>query len=431
MGHSNGECRLRKVYVFNMKGKPLLKIRQRIIYGRLAPLRRPVSARRLASMLGGLIDLRTINRSLKKLSDLNLVTKQKKGWVALQPPQDKESHFVRTRLTKDDRWHGCFASWKLPLPLTNPFPGRRNSTELYAAYWLIYNLEFMKKKCGTNLLAALLGVTHLTASRIVGRLREEKLLGKSSGKLVTLKHSWNLRYETDSDVPKKEDVLEDPLDILIKTKTGKEKIECLVDALEVNGIMTRTQIYDMVRDALKTHDPGLYPGDGSRLIIYRLEERLAGRTAIDSAAAARSNAGQREYDRRRLQQTRESLADRVLPCDRAMLEASLDGYTDVELDNADMALCGIGRRLTFAEVENVIRDPLVAIALKKTPSKPLATIDDSVVKDDSMEAMLAKCQDAINAPDVVRTFPPKPCTFVNDPELEAEISGLCDLADDD
>ena len=116
------------------------------------------------------------------------------------------------------------------------------------------NLEYMKKQCGNNRLAALLGVTHLTASRIVGTLRAETLLGRASGKLVILKHSWNLKYEADSLCPKRDEVLEDPLDILIKTKTGKDKIEGLIEDVESKGIMKRPGIYEMVKDALKTNE---------------------------------------------------------------------------------------------------------------------------------------------------------------------------------
>jgi hypothetical protein len=137
MNNSSNEGILRKVYVFNMKGNPLLSIRQRVIYGRLAPLRRPLPASKLVDMLGRLIDRRTINYNLEKLGTFGLVTRQKKGWVAVEPSAEMEKQFVRTRPTTDERWQGCFASWKLPLPVTNPFPGRRNSTELYAAYWLI------------------------------------------------------------------------------------------------------------------------------------------------------------------------------------------------------------------------------------------------------------------------------------------------------
>jgi Mn-dependent DtxR family transcriptional regulator len=414
----------------------MLSIRQRIIYSRLAPLRRPVAAYRLANMIGGLIDRRTITCHLHKLAVLGLAEKKTNGWIALAPSGDMEKQFVRTKQVTDDRWHGGYASWKMPLPLKQPFPGRRNGTELYAAYWLIYNLEYKKQTCGVKRLAALLGVTRLTARKLVMTLRDCNLLDG----LKVMSHTWELRYDVENEGPAKEDVIEDPLDVLLRKKTGKDKIESLIEKLK--GIMTRQDIYDMARDALKYHDPVKYPGDGSALLIHRLEERLEGRTALEAAAAAKSKAAQRDHDRRRSQQTRRSLADYVIPGDRAMLEAAFESYTDAQLDNADLALCGIRRQLTLAEVENVIRDPQAAVALKAPAVQAPRKMDVPVVKpvgktltpanaDEDLVAIIAESGATIATPTEPTPVNKKPLEPLFTPEELAEICANVPDADEE
>jgi hypothetical protein len=79
-------------------------------------------------MLGGLIDRRTTHRHLLELEKHDLVKQVDKRWLAREPEGEIARHFAQTKACGNDgRWHGCFASWKLPLPKSQAIP---ESTEL-------------------------------------------------------------------------------------------------------------------------------------------------------------------------------------------------------------------------------------------------------------------------------------------------------------
>lgn len=359
--------KLRIVYVFNLKGKPpFLDIRQRIVYSRLAPLRRPVSARRLTQMLGGLIDRRTTHRHLLELQKHDLVTQVNKRWLARKPDGEIARHFTQTKaFGNDGRWHGCFASWKLPLPKGKPFPKRQNSTELYAAYWLLHNLWRKDEQCCKARLAALLGVTKVTGRRIVDTLSNLALI--DIDRQTCNKHSFALEYQEKKPTkPKKETRLEDSLEVLIKRRSGRDQLREVIGQLTDRRIMTRQQVCEVVRSAFRAHDPEQHNGDGSALALHRLRERLKHRTEVEAADAVQKKAAARQEDRRRLHQTRDSLVSRLLPTEQAKVGGRLDGYTLDQLSAADTALT-THTGLALDILLRVIDDPTTA------PPKPVPT----------------------------------------------------------
>ncbi len=360
--------KLRIVYVFNLKGKPpFLDIRQRIVYSRLAPLRRPVSARRLTQMLGGLIDRRTTHRHLLELEKHDLVTQVNKRWLAREPQGQIAKHFTQTKVCGNDgRWHGCYASWKLPLPKVKPFPKRQNSTELYAAYWLLHNLWRMDEQCSKKRLAAFLGVTKVTGRRIVDTLSNLALIDITRQKCN--KHSFALEYqEVQPTKTKKETRLEDSLEVLIKRKSGRDQLRELTDQLTDRRIMNRQQVYELVRSAFRAHDPEQHNGDGSALALHRLRERLDHKTAVVAADAIKKQAAARQEERRMLHQTRDSLVSRLSQTERAKVGGRLDGFTFDQLSVADTALT-THTGLTLDILLRVIGDPTTA------PPKPVPTL---------------------------------------------------------
>ncbi len=282
---------VRSIYVLNMKGTPKLSIRQRVIYARLAPLRRPVSAKRLAEMLGGLIDRQTISAHLSKLATLGLVRQSKEGWVALEPSGDMEKEFSRLNETPEDgRWQGCFASWRLPLPAEKPFPNARNKTELYCAYWLVRGLETAEAKkprpgrvMKVKRIAALLGVTKLTARKMLMSLRDEGLFDKHK----VLSHNFKLQGKEESNVKRsgrKADADEaDLLDVAVNRLAQATQIHVVIDQLTCGGYMLRCDICRVVEKALKEHKKNAYPGDGSPLVLDWLNAKLRTRQSREDA----------------------------------------------------------------------------------------------------------------------------------------------------
>lgn len=282
---------MKSIYVLNMKGTPNLSIRQRVIYARLAPLRRPVSAKRLAEMLGGLIDRQTISVHLSKLASLGLVRQSKEGWIALEPSGDMAKEFSRMKETPEDgRWQGCFASWRLPLPAEKPFPNARNKTELYCAYWIVRGLEMAEAKkpkpgrvMKVKRIAALLGVTKLTARKILMSLRDKGLFDKHK----VFPHNFKLQEKDESNVKRSgrkaaaDDA--DLLDVAVNRLTQADQIHAVIDQLTCGGYMLRCDICRVIEKALKEHKKNGYPGDGSPLVLDWLNAKLRTRQSRDDA----------------------------------------------------------------------------------------------------------------------------------------------------
>ncbi len=357
MNNDNTKQRLRLGYIFNMRGEPMLTIRQRILYSRLAPLRRPVKAYRLASMLGNLIDRETVSCHLEKLADLGLVTLVGTGWVAQEPSKEvaKKSFVLLKDKDRENRWHGRYASWKLPLPASQPFSGQRNSCELYAAYWLIRNIEQSDQPdWGVNRLAALLGVSRLTSRKLIMRLRDLNLLDEDD---CCAANNFVLQYKDDSLNPRV-DNKDDQLDTLIRRLTGKDEIKSLISQLK--GRLTRQDIYKLAKETLLAHDPVAYTGDGSALVIHRLQMRVATGAAIQQSEAIQKRESQRKFDLRHARQIRNAIRDRVTATDKDKVE-SAEWWDDIaKMESADIALSLCRRQLTFVEMDRVIGNPSTA-----------------------------------------------------------------------
>ncbi|QEL13865.1 helix-turn-helix domain-containing protein [Limnoglobus roseus] len=275
-------------YILNMTGKkgakPVLSIRQRLIYGRLAPLRRPVPAKRLSDMLGGLINRQTISIHLEKLATLGLVQKHANGWVAVEPPEDLRKAFSLLKNPPEGRgWHSLYASWKLPLPAKMPFPGHRNAVELYAAYWKIRGAEYHGTPWNNVWLGLMLGVTRQAVSHILMALRDEGLL---TADYRCQKHNFEL--QTEEVVKEKKKSLTGgkgcALDIRVNSLAKAEDIHAVIDQLTAGNYMLRSQIYDIVGEALKEHKKNEKPGDGSALVLNWLNARLRTRHGIEDGA---------------------------------------------------------------------------------------------------------------------------------------------------
>jgi Mn-dependent DtxR family transcriptional regulator len=325
---------MRSIYLFNMRGKPALTIRQRLIYARLSPLRRPVPAQRLEAMLGGLVYRQTISDHLEKLQQKGLVEKRKGGWVALEPTGEIEEEFVRLKESPEDgRWHGCFASWRLPLPARKPFPNARNATELYTAYWLIRNLqvaEAKKPKPGKALkvkrIAALLGVCRSTASKLVMTLRDKKLL--DGDKIAA--HDFVLQTGGEDGVKARKDVNQpddgDALDIRVNRLNGRDEIHALVAQLTSSNFMFRGELYAVVGEALREHKKNGFPGDGSALVLNWLGARLRTRQGIEDGEQQKLRDDLRLAERQAAaiaQLNKEIEAERARPKVRDLLAAKV------------------------------------------------------------------------------------------------------------
>ncbi len=282
------------IYVLNMKGKkPSLSIRQRVIYARLTPLRRPVTAMGVAKMLGGLMDRQTIATHLQKLLALGLVRQSKDGWVAVEPFGDMAKEFTRLKESSEDgRWHGCFASWRLPLPAETPFLDAHNKCELYCAYWLVRGLEIAEEKKAkpgkvmcVKRISSLLGVTRLTVRRLLMTLRDAKLFDKHK----VLPHHFKFQERDDAEARRRgrpaADDDADLLDAAVDRLKLADQIHAVVRQLTADGegAMLRFEVCRVVENALKEHKKNGYPGDGSPLVLDWLTAKLRTRQSREDA----------------------------------------------------------------------------------------------------------------------------------------------------
>ena len=393
------------IYILNMKGKkPSLSIRQRVIYARLTPLRRPVTAMGLARMLGGLMDRQTIATHLKKLSALGLVRQSKDGWVALEPSGDMAKEFTRLKETQEDgRWHGCFAWWRLPLPADKPFPDAHNKCELYCAYWLVRGLEIAEKKkakpkrvMSVKRISSLLGVTRLTARKLLMTLRDAKLFDKHK----VLPHHFKFQEQDDAEAQhNRQPAVEDDadlLDVAVDRLKLASQIHVVISQLtaEGPGAVFRFEVCRVVENALREHKKNGYPGDGSPLVLDWLTAKLrtrqsredAGQQAVAESieltvrqAEAIAKLDQEVAEARRVQQTVYDLvAAKALPGENC--KASLLKMLGYKVEELEAALPKLKDGMTRVEICNVIR-PSVATGAKPGQLVKPYSRDDNLLRE--------------------------------------------------
>lgn len=348
--------KFRQLYMFVQKGKqPMLDIRRGLVYGKLAPLRKPVSASKLCDMLGGLVSLPTVHKNLAKLETLGMVTHTERGWLAQEPPAELQPHFCRLKKAAkdadDDRWHGRYATWRITLPAENPFPGMRNGTELYAVYWLIAHMERTRSHHPWSAaeLARILRIKYDTLRGLLVILRDKGLLTDDK-KLAP--HDFKLeRVEVEVKGPDQRDALE----VVVGRLKKREEILSAANSLE----MTRADALKLIRDALTEHKKHGERGDGSDLILDWLGKRIAGREAKAKAADAYDALARQRTDAAYDRQVLDALKSKAAVHD-GELSAMKRLYGFAALEGADTALGYCPHRLSSDDLIEVLKADEVA-----------------------------------------------------------------------
>ncbi len=347
--------------------KTKMSIRARLAYAKLARLQRPISARKLSALFGGLrISERTIGAALRELLDAKLVTHTKDGWAAV-PAHEQPAAFAMVSGGNHPYY------FTLITPAENPFPGQKNAIELLAVYYCCCHLTRQRRAVHNTDVAKRTGISRKAVGEGVKELQRLNLLDADKN---ALPQTWkNAIYTPDDDtMPTKrekkvdrqdesQDTHRNPINVLLDGKTQVAACLRVIGQLMKAGV-TQAVVLKDIREALDRHDKNGAAGDGSALVLSWLEIRRDDKAAAVKGAEVMSKAARREYDAQRDRQIRSAALDRLTHGDRAAGGDALDAYTVSQLDAADVALTGIGRRLSVAELVSVIADPTRAAALK-------------------------------------------------------------------
>lgn len=276
-----------RVRVPSLRGDCPLTLAQAVVYGRLAPLKRPVSVTTLSRMFGGLFnDRKRLSLSLKQLSVHGLARAEDKKWLALESKGATREWFVwPDKLAEADKWHHKFAYWSMPLPEEKPFPESRVLLNDWAVYWWLLGWTARKKLPSIARAAALLGLSRNGWSAARNRLQRHGLLTlhgplprEYKGPLVSRAKGdgdAGKPAATDEAVPRETTEREpwkDDLKVALAGVPSKLKKEIIHAAFKL-GIW-EADLVAYCRTALEDHKPGPdRPAHHGHLIMHRLKER--------------------------------------------------------------------------------------------------------------------------------------------------------------
>ena len=226
-----------------------ISLRARVMYARLLKYGYPVTAKRAAELLGGLVQQDTAGKVLKELQEAGLAKYDKAtGWTVVKPQEAREKF----------KWCGDFPFYfTLYPPVENPFPGQKNAVELCAMYfYLLHNQKrgVWQKKAE---IARNLGINVRTVGTCLDTLAEK---GLQSGRRITKKLCQLQTVDAAPPVRKK------------PRPNREEEMKRKAVALESALGLSEMQIAKEREDAARTHakklDAGQYRG-GSVWSVYR------------------------------------------------------------------------------------------------------------------------------------------------------------------
>lgn len=392
-----------------------MSIRARLAYAKLARLQRPISARKLSLMFGGLrISERTVGAALRELRDSKLVTQSNDGWTAV-PAHEQPAAFAMV----SGKNHPYY--FTMITPDVNPFPGQKNAIELLAVYYCCAYLTVQSMAVFNTDIAKRTGIGRKAVGEGVKELQRLNLLDADKH---ALPQTWKNAAHSPDDMPTKatkktpvvrqeEQQQRHPINVLLDGKTQEAACRRVIGQLTKAGITEAVIIKD-IKEAHDRHHKNGAAGDGSALVLSWLERRRDDKEAAVKGAEEMSKAARREYDAQRDRQIRSAALDRLNHGDRAAGVDAFDAYAVSQLDAADTALTGIGRRLSLAELVSVIADPTRAAALKVAP---VETPKPAVV-----EVM----KPPVNATTTTTKF-----VYDNDPEFDVFLHALDSASDED
>lgn len=367
-----------KVYTFRIPTGTAMKLRDRIVYGRLYPLKQPITLHRLTGWLGGLMDRSTVSTSLARLESMGLASREqigkRVGWRINKELTDANRHLFK--FNKD----GAVIYWRMVLPVANPFKGK-GGLEKWVAWAFWSHLEGQGK--------------HWQAARIA------KTLGMDR---VSMK-----RHFDELAVAGWFDCLPDGVELQGR-KSGKAKLIPVPapvgrDAALENGIKhkaaalgwTAERLATETVDAAKTHRVNLlngkYKGGSALKCLNARLDKLAGqhveaRTVVEKAVANKSRVfadsaerierGKIEVERIRAEERAEPtiydrVAAKILPGENLKPSFIRCVYTRGELDAAWNKI-EPHEKLTASQLREIVRPAKVVIPTEDHDARIMAQV---------------------------------------------------------